>query len=140
MKTIEKSKTNGSALPELIIDNFDEEQIWQELELQNNDNIHKFESDVSWISSKKDKLLFPVRLKEVSDIGKTEDKKVSKETNMEVDNFSNDDNDDEFAEEDGYNNDLDSYGENNNFSSDDESLDEDKLLNQHKKGKYSLDF
>ncbi|XP_066995548.2 U3 small nucleolar ribonucleoprotein protein MPP10 [Anabrus simplex] len=50
--------SNGSALPELVIKHFDEEQIWQELELQNDDICNRFISDVSQLVARKDKVNF----------------------------------------------------------------------------------
>ncbi|XP_075216466.1 U3 small nucleolar ribonucleoprotein MPP10 [Lycorma delicatula] len=128
-KTIEHNKSNETALPELIIDNFDEEQIWQEIELQNNDNINKFTSEVSWLSGKKDKLFFPVRLKKEIDAGECKSsvikKKIMKmETHNDVDGEIDEDDDDDDDDE---NNDLDK-----NLLTDDESA-EDVLLNRHKK-------
>ncbi|XP_018301475.1 U3 small nucleolar ribonucleoprotein protein MPP10 [Mycetomoellerius zeteki] len=55
----EKSYTNTNALPELVIEGFDEEQIWQQLELQNESGIAHTLSDISILSEGK-KLTIPV--------------------------------------------------------------------------------
>ncbi|XP_018044936.1 PREDICTED: U3 small nucleolar ribonucleoprotein protein MPP10 isoform X2 [Atta colombica] len=55
----EKSYTNTNALPELVIEGFDEEQIWQQLELQNESEIAHIFSDISILSEGK-KLTIPV--------------------------------------------------------------------------------
>ncbi|KAG5331995.1 MPP10 protein, partial [Acromyrmex charruanus] len=55
----EKSYTNTNALPELVIEGFDEEQIWQQLELQNESEIAHIFSDISVLSEGK-KLTIPV--------------------------------------------------------------------------------
>lgn len=58
-----ENKISGStALPELIVDSFDEEQIWQELELQNNDWNNTFVSNITKLVVKKDNVLFPVNI------------------------------------------------------------------------------
>lgn len=57
--------TDSEALPELIVKDFDEEQIWQELELQNSarfkllsNNIHKFtKNDLVLINKSDSKLV-----------------------------------------------------------------------------------
>ena len=59
-KRSEKKIVENTALPELIVDSFDEEQIWQELELQNNDWNSLFKSETSKLIVNKDTLLFPV--------------------------------------------------------------------------------
>uniref|UniRef100_A0A4W5LK01 U3 small nucleolar ribonucleoprotein protein MPP10 n=1 Tax=Hucho hucho TaxID=62062 RepID=A0A4W5LK01_9TELE len=46
-KTHEPAGSKGSPLDQLVVDNFDEEQIWQELELQNTAVLKHFETAVS---------------------------------------------------------------------------------------------
>lgn len=53
----EKALVVSDALPELIIDNFDLEQIWQQVELQNKGVLDKSVFAVSKILARKDKLL-----------------------------------------------------------------------------------
>lgn len=62
-KCTEDSLPSGDALPELIIQGFDEEQIWQELELQNEGRSQGLVADVASLVAHKDILKFPVRLK-----------------------------------------------------------------------------
>lgn len=62
-KCMEDGLPSGDALPELIIQGFDEEQIWQELELQNEGRSKGLLSDVASLVARKDLLKFPVRLK-----------------------------------------------------------------------------
>lgn len=47
---------SDSALPELIVENFDDEQIWQQIELLNNDVVTDLLTHVSSVVSAKDKL------------------------------------------------------------------------------------
>ncbi|XP_071439765.1 U3 small nucleolar ribonucleoprotein protein MPP10 [Hetaerina americana] len=47
---------SSNTLPELIVDNFDEEQIWQELELRNEEKLPSYIADVSMILSRKERL------------------------------------------------------------------------------------
>ncbi|KAM9545539.1 LOW QUALITY PROTEIN: U3 small nucleolar ribonucleoprotein MPP10-like [Salvelinus alpinus] len=46
-KTHEPAGSKGSPLDQLVVDNFDEEQVWQELELQNTAVLKHFETAVS---------------------------------------------------------------------------------------------
>lgn len=50
-------------LPQLIIKQFDEEQIWQELELQNESCTDDIVQALGHLVAKKDKLKFPLQLK-----------------------------------------------------------------------------
>lgn len=63
-KVHEKSekKQKKGALPELIVQDFDEEQIWQEIELQNNECWDELVSEVANCMTIKDDLKFPVTL------------------------------------------------------------------------------
>lgn len=58
IKENEIKKTENNALPTLIIDSFDNEQIWQEVELQNNYILEKAIGDVSKILAAKNRLIF----------------------------------------------------------------------------------
>jgi U3 small nucleolar RNA-associated protein MPP10 len=62
-KCVEDGLPSGDALPELIIQGFDEEQVWQELELQNEGRSKRLLSDVASLVAHKDLLKFPVQLK-----------------------------------------------------------------------------
>lgn len=58
--TKEITQRNTKALPELIIENFDDEQIWQQLELQNESEIKYFLKEISKILSINKKLMIPI--------------------------------------------------------------------------------
>ncbi|GJQ66594.1 hypothetical protein Trydic_g4570 [Trypoxylus dichotomus] len=58
MKNEEKKTEKTQALPELIIEDFDLEQIWQQIELQNEDLLNKSVATVSKFVVSKDQLLF----------------------------------------------------------------------------------
>lgn len=58
--TKEQSGRNTNALPELVIEGFDEEQIWQQLELQNEDEISHYLNEVSKITTGNKKLTVPL--------------------------------------------------------------------------------
>ncbi|KAJ2939421.1 hypothetical protein O0L34_g10851 [Tuta absoluta] len=63
----DEKKEKKSALPELIVHDFDEEQIWQEIELQNTECWDHLVWDVANCISAKDALLFPVEVPEDKD-------------------------------------------------------------------------
>ncbi|KAG5884818.1 hypothetical protein JTB14_012026 [Gonioctena quinquepunctata] len=60
--------TSSGALPELLIKNFDTEQIWQEVELQNASVLAKSLKSVSKLLIKKDTLIFSTLQNELNDI------------------------------------------------------------------------
>ena len=110
----------AEALPELIVENFDDEQVWQELELQNEGLVAELVSDVATISASK-KLTFSVK--------QTNKRQVPKEA------FAEEDVDEESGEE-GYESDDDledlnidlgeKVSEKGIFSNDDEAIESEE--------------
>ncbi|KOC65287.1 U3 small nucleolar ribonucleoprotein MPP10 [Habropoda laboriosa] len=58
--TKEQSKRNTNALPELVTEGFDEEQIWQQLELQNEGELDHLINSVSKALAESKKLIIPI--------------------------------------------------------------------------------
>uniref|UniRef100_A0A673ULE8 M-phase phosphoprotein 10 n=1 Tax=Suricata suricatta TaxID=37032 RepID=A0A673ULE8_SURSU len=58
-KTLENGRIHGSPLKKLVIDNFDDEQIWQQLELQNEPILQYFQDAVSKTIKDEDISLLP---------------------------------------------------------------------------------
>uniref|UniRef100_A0A8C8WH81 U3 small nucleolar ribonucleoprotein protein MPP10 n=2 Tax=Panthera leo TaxID=9689 RepID=A0A8C8WH81_PANLE len=58
-KTLENGRIHGSPLKKLVIENFDDEQIWQQLELQNEPILQHFQDAVSKTIKDEDISLFP---------------------------------------------------------------------------------
>lgn len=58
-KILENDRIHGSPLKKLVIDNFDDEQIWQQLELQNEPILQYFQSTVSKTVKDEDISLLP---------------------------------------------------------------------------------
>ncbi|PSN53575.1 hypothetical protein C0J52_09206 [Blattella germanica] len=104
-KNSEEGKTCGDALPELIVDGFDQEQIWQELELQNNGCSKCLVEDVATLVACKNRLKFPshdegINKKSVTDTHA--DLAESEKDDMdlqEVDDMDSEDGDDMDSEE-----------------------------------------
>ncbi|XP_078036489.1 U3 small nucleolar ribonucleoprotein MPP10 [Augochlora pura] len=90
-KELTKRKTN--ALPELVTEGFDEEQIWQQLELQNESELTHFITGVAKVLTESKNLKIPVTVtkpKIVHSIKKTKVDNDEKEENMSDDNVSDD--------------------------------------------------
>ncbi|ENN75988.1 U3 small nucleolar ribonucleoprotein protein MPP10 [Dendroctonus ponderosae] len=72
-----KVPQSGSALKKLIVDNFDLEQIWQQLELQNTCIVEHMVKDISALLVAKDRLIFSSLSKELSNEFSTDDESNS---------------------------------------------------------------
>ncbi|XP_053984486.1 U3 small nucleolar ribonucleoprotein protein MPP10 [Hylaeus volcanicus] len=81
--TKEQSERNTNALPELVTEGFDEEQIWQQLELQNESELIHFLTDVSKVLAGSKKLTMPISTSK-PEIVHSSDKNVE----MEEENIS----------------------------------------------------
>ncbi|XP_034948409.1 U3 small nucleolar ribonucleoprotein protein MPP10 [Chelonus insularis] len=92
------SNHKNNALPELVIQDFDEEQIWQQIEIQNESELTHFLTEVSRVLSKKSDLTLPVSLTKsedtvLDDEANTEEKEheSEKEENAQDDESNSDD-------------------------------------------------
>lgn len=97
-KDIEESSEKNT-LPQLIVKGFDEEQIWQELELQNESCLDDTVQNVSHLSAKKDKLKFPLKL----NCNKSKDEEIEIKTEEDFtleDKYSEEDTQDLNGDED----------------------------------------
>lgn len=117
-------KPHGEALKTLIIKNFDLEQIWQQIELQNNAIINNIVEDVSGLVVAKDKLLFSCFSEEVMKLEKSNSKKRKGQHSSDSDESDSSESGNEISQNgNGYNLDDDSSED---LSSEDEDKDEDK--------------
>lgn len=128
-----ESQNYKNTLPELLIKNFDEEQIWQELELQNSCCTTYNIETVSELSVKKDKLCFPLSLKCLNS-GEEESKIGLNDGSEELDNIEDHSNESENEDYDLLDEDDGSFDdEASNVSND--SLSESDSGKKQKKGK-----
>lgn len=74
----------GSPLKKLVIENFDEEQIWQQIELQNNAVLDYFKKAVARDVKDKDLYLFPAQEEDDFEADTSSDKQVEQEDGMEA--------------------------------------------------------
>ncbi|XP_046661636.1 U3 small nucleolar ribonucleoprotein protein MPP10 isoform X1 [Homalodisca vitripennis] len=92
--------SDKNTLANLIVQNFDEEQIWQQLELQNESSTksHKVIQAVSQLSAKAEKLAFPLKLKCIK--AKKTRNKLKESQNVMVESETGESEDLTFSEKD----------------------------------------
>ncbi|KZC07977.1 PREDICTED: U3 small nucleolar ribonucleoprotein protein MPP10 [Dufourea novaeangliae] len=96
--TKEQSGRNTNALPELVTEGFDEEQIWQQLELQNEGELVHFITGVSRVLTENKKLTIPISATKPEMVQSTEEIVSDDKDNVEEENVSEeDDSEDEIA-------------------------------------------
>lgn len=86
--TKDQSKRNTNALPELITEGFDEEQIWQQLELQNEGELRHFITGVSKALAESKKFTIPVSLRRPEIVHSKEEETVEDNDEEEEENMS----------------------------------------------------
>uniref|UniRef100_K7GI14 U3 small nucleolar ribonucleoprotein protein MPP10 n=1 Tax=Pelodiscus sinensis TaxID=13735 RepID=K7GI14_PELSI len=74
----------GSPLKELVVENFDEEQIWQQIELQNNSVLDYFKKAVDRDVKDKDLYIFPAQEEEDFEADSSSDKQMEQKNCMET--------------------------------------------------------
>lgn len=89
-KVLGADAIHGSPLKELVIESFDEEQIWQQLELQNDAVLDYFKNEVARNVKDKDLCLIPVQEEDGSDAETSSEKEMEPEDSMEADQISDD--------------------------------------------------
>ncbi|XP_038274302.1 U3 small nucleolar ribonucleoprotein protein MPP10 [Dermochelys coriacea] len=83
-KALGTKLVRGSPLKKLIIENFDEEQIWQQIELQNNAVLDYFKKAVVRDVKDKDLYLFPAEEEDDFEADASSDKQMEQEDSMEA--------------------------------------------------------
>lgn len=91
-------KPYGEALKTLIIENFDLEQIWQQIELQNDAIINNIVEDVSGLVVAKDKLLFSCFSEEVMKLEKSDRKKQKAKHSSDSDDSDSSESENEISQ------------------------------------------
>ncbi|XP_019359892.1 PREDICTED: U3 small nucleolar ribonucleoprotein protein MPP10 [Gavialis gangeticus] len=89
-KVLGADAIHGSPLKELVIESFDEEQIWQQLELQNDAVLDYFKNEVARNVKDKDLFLIPVQEEDGSDAEMSSEKEMEPEDGMEADQILDD--------------------------------------------------
>ncbi|KAM7152633.1 U3 small nucleolar ribonucleoprotein MPP10 [Macrochelys suwanniensis] len=83
-KVLGTKLVRGSPLKELVIENFEEEQIWQQIELQNNAVLDYFKKAVVRDVKDKDLYLFPAQAEDDFEAVTSSDKQMQQEDSMEA--------------------------------------------------------
>ncbi|CAM4528403.1 unnamed protein product [Lepidochelys kempii] len=83
-KALGTKLVRGSPLKELVIENFDEEQIWQQIELQNNAVLYYFKKAVVRDVKDKDLYLFPAQEEDDFEADTSSDKQMEQEDSTEA--------------------------------------------------------
>ncbi|CAM5144968.1 unnamed protein product [Eretmochelys imbricata] len=83
-KALGTKLVRGSPLKELVIENFDEEQIWQQIELQNNAVLDYFKKAVVRDVKDKDLYLFPAQEEDDFEADTSSDKQMEQEDSTEA--------------------------------------------------------
>lgn len=128
----EENTRKSQALPELIIENFDLEQIWQQIELQNEDLLNKSVIRVSKYAVNKNRLIFeeldkdlpPDKEEAIQGVNETEEK------HSETDN----------SDSEASNEEKDKFDDNNEDSEDVTTDEDDKLSGNEEGGNEQVKF
>ncbi|KAM0736334.1 U3 small nucleolar ribonucleoprotein MPP10 [Formica fusca] len=128
-----QSCKNTNALPELVTEGFDEEQIWQQLKLQNEDEITHLSNEISKVIANNQKLIIPVSsmkpefMQIENDNLEQENEGISDDNNLEQENEGiSDDNNLEQGNE--------GISDDNNLEQENEGIPDENNLEQENEG------